>query len=677
MTKTMENDWVWDNIRQVHVDFHMPEFPKEAIKHFDAKTFVSNFVEANVNVIGIFTKCHFGNAFYPTEVGHKHGGLVGDFFGEVLEEAHKHEIKVIAYYSLGTDAYAVQQNPDWYQIDVNGNVRGAAGTVWELPCINSPYREELVIPQIREITEKYDMDGYLFDIPYLSGHNCFCPYCKKKFNEEYNLELTPSLYRENPELVRSFAVDSAARTMQELHDLVKSIKPHVLMNCNGAWKMGEPDSINSTSDFGLWESQPAAGTFLIHSIKARYTRTLNVPVQIMTVRFTEDWGMMSCKTTEQLKYEMASIIANGGIPNIGDQVLPSGELQSGVYTILGEVFHFVKERETYCIRSSSKRHIALIANNTSNWLWDEGDPALFGAAKMLIEGHQQFDIYYNDQFTDLQGYKTVILSETVQLSEESLERIRTFVRKGGLLLATGEATWNREKKDFELSDVFGVRYLDRTPYEFGYLTESDEVWDDVPRIPQLVKTSFLKVVSTTARMISEIRWPLTVPAPNRAFRYPIPPAGNFSGLPGISVNDYGEGKALYLSAPVFTSYWNTNHYWVGRIVNNLLNLYDKEKPFTIEAPPQVEANLMEKNGRYYLHLIQFQHNHSGNRKESSYEPIEKIWPIQGINIAVRRTDIKTLRLLPEDIDLPYTVTDDGMVNFVVPHLHIHAIIEIS
>lgn len=677
MTAANANDWFWDNIRQVHVDFHMPEFPQEAIKKFDAQTFVAEFVAAKVNVIGVFTKCHFGNAFYPTEVGHKHSGLEGDFFGEVLEEAHKHGIKVIAYYSLGTDAYAVEHNPDWYQIGADGKKRGGDGSVWEMPCLNSPYREELVIPQIRELTEKYDMDGYLFDIPYMTNHNCFCPYCQKKFKDEYGRELTPELYEENPELVHSFAINSSTRTMQELYDLVKSIKPQVLMNCNGAWKMGEPDALNKTSDYGLWESQPASGSFLLHSIKVRYTRTLDVPVQIMTVRFTEDWGMMSCKTAEQLKFELASIIANGGIPNIGDQVLPSGELQSGVYKILGEVFSFVEEREKFCLRSTSKRHIALIANNTANWYFDEGDAATFGAAKMLIEGHQQFDMYCNDKFPDLQGYKVVILTETVQLSEDSLERIRSFVREGGLLLAAGESTWSRDKKEFALSDVLGVSYLDRTPYQFGYLTENEELWAGAPQIPQLVKTSFLKVTARTAQQLSEIRWPLTVPAPGRAFRYPIPPAGNFSGNPGITVNEYGEGKALYISAPVFSSYWNTGHYWVRVIMNNLLNLHDKEKPFTVDAPPQIEANLMEKEDRLYLHLIQFQHNHSGSRKEASYEQIERIWPIQDIPAAVRKSGVKHVRMQPQGIDLPFTTTEEGMVEFTVPQLHIHAIIEVS
>src|SRR5690606_38934271 len=125
----MTQNWFRENIRQIHIDFHMPEFPRDAIKNFDAEQFVSHIVRAKANVIGVFTKCHFGNAFYDNTIGHKHSGLKGDFFGEVLTEAKKHDIKVIAYYSLGTDGPAVLNNPDWPQVDARGQVGGSAGTV--------------------------------------------------------------------------------------------------------------------------------------------------------------------------------------------------------------------------------------------------------------------------------------------------------------------------------------------------------------------------------------------------------------------------------------------------------------------------------------------------------------------------------------------------------------------
>lgn len=673
----MQDSWFWDRIRQVHIDFHMPEFPREAVKSFNAQAFVSELKRAKVNVAGVFTKCHFGNSFYNTQIGHKHRGLKADFFGEVLEEAHRNDIKVIAYYSLATDEYAVKNNPDWYQVDKSGKVRAGNGTVWNLPCINSPYREELVLPQLKEITVNYEIDGFLLDIPYNQDFNCFCMYCRRKFKLEYGFELTPELLETDPQRVKEFNINSSIRCMQEIRNTIKSIKPHVPITCNGAWKMGEPRALNLTSDYGLWESQPASGTFLCHSIKARYTRKLGVPVQIMTVRFTEDWGLMSCKTPEQLKYEFAAIMANGGIINIGDQVMPDGRLQSGVYDILAEAFAFVEEREKYCIRAGSVPHIALISSFTTNWLWDKGDPALLGAAKMLIEGHQQFDIFYNDDFEDLSAYKVVVLTETVELSPASLEKVKRFVRDGGLLLAEGRATLEHGRQDYALNEVLGIDFLEYAPYRFAYLAQNPQIWADVANIPQLLDGVFIKALPKTAQVLSYIQWPCGESVPPRAFRHPMPPPGEVSPFPAITVNSYGKGKAVYFAAPVFKSYWDNNHFWLKNIVNSCLATFDADKPFITDAPPSVELNLMKKDGRHYLHLVNFQNVHTGSRKDAYYDPIEKISPVYGIKVSLRGVvTAEKVILQPEGTPLDFAV-NNGVLEFTIPKIHIHGIVEIS
>jgi beta-galactosidase GanA len=145
----------------------------------------------------MFAKCHFGNSYYDTKVGHKHLALSGDFLREVLDRAHASDIKIIAYYSLGTDEWILKRNPDWYQVDEAGAIRDGNGTVWHRPCINSPYREELVLPQVREIVSGYDVDGLFLDIPYIQNHRCFCRYCKRKFKESLAESLNQHFSRQS------------------------------------------------------------------------------------------------------------------------------------------------------------------------------------------------------------------------------------------------------------------------------------------------------------------------------------------------------------------------------------------------------------------------------------------------------------------------------------------------
>ncbi|MFA6506883.1 MAG: alpha-amylase family protein [Treponemataceae bacterium] len=679
----MQDNWFWDYYRAIHIDYHMPEFPKNVLANFDAKTFIEEIEGAHVNLIAVFTKCHFGNSFYPTKVGHRHSALKGDFFGEVLDEAKKKKIRVLAYYSLGTDEWAVKQNPDWYQIDRDGKERNGNGTVWHMPCLNSPYREELALPQIREIAQMYEPDGFFMDIPYIVHHHCFCRYCKSKFKNEHNRELTPELLDAEPDLVKTFFQESAARCHEEIRAVVKAIRPEAVIITNGAWKMGEPERFNRTADVGVWESQPAAGSYLYNIIKSRYVGGLDVPVQVQTVRFTEGWGLMSSKTAEQLKYESASIMANGSMLSIGDQVMPDGTLQHGAYEILKEVFAFVKEREPWTARSRIVPHGALIANYTTWRYWDNGDYATLGAAKMLIEGHQQFNIFFNDDFPDLAAFKLIVLPETVKLSSASLDRLRSWVAAGGFLVAAGRAAFPEGDSNFPLADLYGLDYLEYSPYRFAYLMQNPNLWKGIADIPQLLDKPFIKAVprsgqaGSAVEILSRIQWPCGESVPPRAFRHPLPPPGDESVFPGVSLNRYGKGLCAWIAADVFSSYWNTGHFWLKNIVNNLIDRYDESKPFVFEGFPAVEAHLMTRGGKEYLHLVNFQCSHTGNRSTSLYDPIEQINPIHNLKIRIRLPGIREATQRPENRKLDIRRISVGEIEVTVPEVHIHSIIEIT
>jgi hypothetical protein len=45
----------FEHMRQVHMDFHMPEFPAEAITSFNAKEFVDHLERGNVTMVALFS----------------------------------------------------------------------------------------------------------------------------------------------------------------------------------------------------------------------------------------------------------------------------------------------------------------------------------------------------------------------------------------------------------------------------------------------------------------------------------------------------------------------------------------------------------------------------------------------------------------------------------------------
>ena len=132
-------------------------------------------------------------AFYPTEVPfHRRSRWLGerDVFGEMVEAAKKQDLVVLARIdpSLGhEDLYYA--HADWFMVDHKGSPRGDNGLYYT--CINSPYYREYLPAIVREIAEKYPVDGFL-------GHNwqghreiCYCTYCEKRYAREAEMRLPP------------------------------------------------------------------------------------------------------------------------------------------------------------------------------------------------------------------------------------------------------------------------------------------------------------------------------------------------------------------------------------------------------------------------------------------------------------------------------------------------------
>ena len=77
--------------------------------------------------------------------------------------------------------------------------------------------------------------------------------------------------------------------------------------------------------------------YLFFPTWSRLVRTYPRPVQGMTARFHKSWADFGgLKTVPQLDYETATIMAAGGVVNIGDQLHPRGTLDRGAYQVIGE-----------------------------------------------------------------------------------------------------------------------------------------------------------------------------------------------------------------------------------------------------------------------------------------------------------------------------------------------------
>jgi hypothetical protein len=94
--------------------------------------------------------------------------------------------------------------------------------------------------------------------------------------------------------------------------------------------------------------------------------------------------------------------------------------------------------------------------------WNNEGPAVgfMLASQMLIQSRLPFDLIFGEHLQDLSKYRVLVLADQECLSDAEMDRIRSFVRNGGGLVATGHTSLytqeRRRRPNFGLKDCFGV-----------------------------------------------------------------------------------------------------------------------------------------------------------------------------------------------------------------------------
>jgi hypothetical protein len=665
------------------MDFHAPEFPPTAIKNFNAQKFVDHLEYGKINLVALFAKDHFGNSFYNTQIGHKHRGLEADFLRETATECRQRGIRTLAYYSLCVDKHAYDENPDWRYVDDQGQTYAKNfGSV----CMNTPYKDELALPQLAEIAH-YPVDGLFIDIPMPWGapdYFCTCKFCRKRWREEFGIEISPALpaverMRLSLRIIESYLL--------QLRDLIQRTRPELVLCVNQVGTDNVSKNIKELVEIGVWESQPRPGDYLGHSFSCRVGRNDIVDTQVMTVRFYEGWGDMSLKPTAQLTTELAAIIGNGMVPNVGDQVNMDGTLQSAVYDTFRAAFGFVEQHETLLKQAESVRHTtvllpvpdpalpcltgAMLAGKTDHW---KGTTRPWrGVHKMLVESHLQTDLIYSVIAEDLSQFPLIILPEPGTYQPGMAARLRKYVENGGILLAVGNSILQNGR--CELEDVFGIRYLEPLSFSVAHFTPSPEVRGETADLPLQVRGPVYKVLRTSAHELAALWFPMgeTQP-PVKGFRHPCPPAApTRSPYPFTTVNRFGDGQAIYVAASIFDIYWQTNHHWLRQFIEALIRFVDPRQPVQIEASGRIEANLMRAGNDLLLNLMHYSLGHQGG--QTAIAGIERVDPVHSIRCQVRCEIVEQVILEPRQQSIPFELKK-GVCSFIVPELEYLTIVRL-
>src|SRR6185295_11734408 len=140
------------NLRETDSDLD-PKALIEKVKKFPANTLL-------FSVGGI-------TAHYPTKVQFHYTSdylpAGKDLVGDVIREAHKEKIRVIARFDFSRSRKAVYDaHPEWFIRKKNGEPIFDENGLYNI-CINSGYYNDKAIEILAEVLDKYEVDGMFFN----------------------------------------------------------------------------------------------------------------------------------------------------------------------------------------------------------------------------------------------------------------------------------------------------------------------------------------------------------------------------------------------------------------------------------------------------------------------------------------------------------------------------------
>ncbi len=651
-------DWFSKVARNVHIDFHTPGWAKIGEK-FDAAQFADTILQAQCSSAVVFAKCHHGFAYYPTKAGVGHPQLSFDLLGAQARALHERGIFCFAYFSANVDAEQNRRHPEWRQVHEGG--RANEGN-FSAVCFNSPYREEVFIPQLEEVVRAYPVDGLWIDMMGYYQARCFCQHCQAKAaQQKVDLNDKQQRFQFTEELVRE--------VVREVHGRLKKIRPSIVLHFNHLTKLGMREAL-AYEDLSNVESPIPLLNYTYFPTYARYVRTLGQPFGGVTNRFDVGYGRFGTLKSEQmLEYEFASMLASGGICTVVDQVPHHVRLESPAYDRLREAFTFVRQREPWCLGSVSVPEIAVLAPHQLGYFgWAEPDAALYGAVTALTELHQHFDVIDRDEA--LERYRLIVLSGAMPApSDAVLQRLAAYVAAGGRLLAV-DVDLTAGAGDFKTT--LGVRQADpNAKFASGYLRPVGRAMQrGLPEMDLLVGAKFRDIVPAAD---TETLFSAVMPIGTDFYGHAGPPASEHPSGPAVTSHRHGRGVAAYVGLPLLSVFYGTPTLAPRTVFANVLDhlLPPGERLLDVAAPLSVEVNLMAQPGRRILHLINF---HAERQRGDRRYTLENVSPVRDIRCQVALPNRPTkVYLAPKLTPLDWSEAN-GRVEVTVPELLVHEMV---
>ena len=256
---------------------------------------IENIVkQVKPDFIQVDCKGHAGYSSYPTRIGNPAPGFVKDQLKIWRKVTAKNGIALYLHYSGVWDTRAIQLHPSWAAVNADGSLSENNTSVF------GPYADSLLIPQLKELSTDYGVDGVWIDGDCWAHQVDYSAKAKALFTQKTGITNIPLKigdpnWREFLNFNRQGFRDYVTHYTNELH----KFNPDFQVASNWAFSTLMPERVSIPVDFISGDFSPV-NSMNSARLEGRFIRNQGKPWDLMAWGFSwfyNETGSQSVKTS--------------------------------------------------------------------------------------------------------------------------------------------------------------------------------------------------------------------------------------------------------------------------------------------------------------------------------------------------------------------------------------------
>jgi Hypothetical glycosyl hydrolase 6/Beta-galactosidase trimerisation domain len=644
-------------------------------------------------------------AFYPTKVaGHPVSPSLGerDLVDETVAALHGAGIRAIGRIdpSAGSSD-ELRLHPGRFARTEDGKPIRLHD--FYLTCPNGDHYGQFMLEVVREILERYQLDGLWANAAQFSpwgAGRCFCDNCKRLFRELTDSDF-PQEDWQDPIWKRynEWRYERIADWNRRVKAIIDEVRPscawlplsQVIESWDHTRKGGwDVDLTSVHSDGIVLEAQRRYCNLWWPGMEARYAHAMNPEAGAgITVSYFYPWWRFTHAPVPENRVWVAQMIANGARPWLHLTGYFSDHFDRRGITPMQELFKFIHAHGDVYGPRHSAAEVALVYSRTTLDYAGAANPDLNyldgfrGAYNALMDARLPFDLISDKRInaSSMARYKAVLIPNLVCMSDSAAAELEAYMQQGGHVVATYRTgfcdVWGNDRPEPLIAAWLGARYTGETLRD---LKAAYAAIDSAghPVVVGAGDTDLLPLAGSVCRFHPG-------EASDAEVLRLIPPVEAWEGS-GMSVPEFnsagrGEHVPLLLTRKIGMGGliyfpWEPDrigfHFGLRDPMRLISSALKAAKPtldlVRIEGAGLIDVSVMDTSTSRVLHLVNF--NSAGGIRSGHRRAVEDVIPLHGLIVDLqipREKKCCQVKLTVAAIRVPY-VEASGRIRFTIPVL---------